>query len=354
MQFDPIPGIANYRITKQGIVMDIRTGAILPVTGGVRRFVYLDNIQYAVDRLLVWTYVGRLELDIYERIPLKPGEPMIAGNYGYIIRSLQPICVMHNQTLYLLNGRYLFITIPEFPNYIISDSGTTISIAGQPTFMHMSYANGYQNLNLSDGTGIMRKVLVHRAVYSSWVGPIPEDKQVDHFDNCRWHNHYSNLQLLTRRDNMRKGFMDKRATEHTGWTDEEIRDICQMMVDGASNRDIAQKYNVPFQERNEVRNFTDFLGRIKRGICFTEIASEFDFSQILPATNNPNTKLTREDVEKIWELCKQGKTSQSIADEFGCTAGTIDAIRWGRTWRKVTGLPPYRPGKGSTVVERIA
>ena len=148
--------------------------------------------------------------------------------------------------------------------------------------------------------------------------------------------------------------MDKRATEHTGWTDEEIHDICQMLADNVSNREIAEKYGVPFEDRNDVRNFTDFLGRIKRGICFVNIASKFDFSKVLPATNNPNTKLTREDVEKIWEMCQQHMTSPAIAQQFGCTPGTIDAIRWGRTWRKVTGLPPYQPGKGSTVVERVS
>lgn len=354
MQFDPIPGVANYRITKHGIVMDTRTGDIMPIKGGVRRFVHLDNIEYAVDRLLVWTYVGRLDLDIYERVPLKPDEPMIASNYSYIMKSLRPLCAIRDQMLYILNERYLFITIPGYSNYIINESGVIISIAYQPIFMHRGYINDYQAIELANNTGRRERLFIHRLVYMSWVGPIPKDLQVDHFDNCRWHNHYTNLQLLTRRDNMRKGFMDKRATEHTGWSDDEIRDICQMMVDGKSNREIAQKYSVPFETRNEVRNFTDFLGRIKRGICFVEIAADFNFDDVLPATNNPNTKLTRDQVVEIWELCKQGETSPAIAAKYNCTPGTIDAIKWGRTWRKVTGLPPYRPGKGSTVVERTA
>ena len=355
MQFDPIPGIDHYRINRHGVVYDERSGDIIPSYGTERKFVHIGGSSIALDRLLLWTYVGRLELDIDDRRAYNHPGDILASDYTYRVRSFRACAMVRNQTLYMLDEKYPFITIPDFPSYAVSTEGVIVRMTDRGiVFKFHSYYTDYQLVQLATCDGGTFKTTVQRLVYQSWIGPIPENMQVDHIDNCRWHNHVSNLQLLTLRDNVRKGFMVARATAHTGWTDDQIRDICQMMVDGASNREIAQKYSVPFQTRNDVRNFTDFLGRIKRGICFTEIASKFDFSNVLPATNNPNTKLTREDVEKIWELCKQGKTSQSIADEFGCTAGTIDAIRWGRTWRKVTGLPPYRPGKGSTVVERIA
>ncbi len=46
---------------------------------------------------------------------------------------------------------------------------------------------------------------IHRLVYQVWVGEIPEGMSVDHIDNNKLNNHYSNLQLLSMEDNARKG-----------------------------------------------------------------------------------------------------------------------------------------------------
>ena len=45
---------------------------------------------------------------------------------------------------------------------------------------------------------------VHQLVAECYLGPYPEGKEVDHIDNNKLNNHYTNLQYLTRQENMAK------------------------------------------------------------------------------------------------------------------------------------------------------
>lgn len=50
--------------------------------------------------------------------------------------------------------------------------------------------------------GEVRKwIRFHRAVYESWIGPIPADKVIDHADKDKLNNHISNLRILTTAQN---------------------------------------------------------------------------------------------------------------------------------------------------------
>lgn len=50
----------------------------------------------------------------------------------------------------------------------------------------------------------LKHYLVHRAVWEAIFGPIPEDLTVDHIDSNKLNNKITNLQLLSRRDNVKK------------------------------------------------------------------------------------------------------------------------------------------------------
>mgnify|MGYP005990137945 CR=1 FL=1 len=45
---------------------------------------------------------------------------------------------------------------------------------------------------------------VHRLVYETFVGDIPEDKEMDHIDGDTSNNSIENLQVITRRENIQK------------------------------------------------------------------------------------------------------------------------------------------------------
>ena len=57
--------------------------------------------------------------------------------------------------------------------------------------------HGYVQVSLRDRDGTRRKVAVHRLVWITFVGPIPNGKTIDHFDRNRSNNELSNLRLAT-------------------------------------------------------------------------------------------------------------------------------------------------------------
>jgi hypothetical protein len=45
---------------------------------------------------------------------------------------------------------------------------------------------------------------IHQLVAECFIGPCPKGYEVDHIDNNKLNNHYSNLQYLTKQDNINK------------------------------------------------------------------------------------------------------------------------------------------------------
>ena len=56
-----------------------------------------------------------------------------------------------------------------------------------------------------DGYLRLYNKFVHRLVYETWVGPIPEGMTIDHEDTHKDHNHWSNLRTVTAERNAELG-----------------------------------------------------------------------------------------------------------------------------------------------------
>lgn len=67
--------------------------------------------------------------------------------------------------------------------------------------MYIETSNkGYNKVELSDN-GNRKKYFVHRLVYQSFVGDIPNDKFIDHIDTNKKNNNVDNLRLVTIKEN---------------------------------------------------------------------------------------------------------------------------------------------------------
>ena len=82
---------------------------------------------------------------------------------------------------------------------------------------------GYERLSLRSGL-----ICVHRLVWETFKGEIPEGLEIDHMDNNRKNNALNNLQLVTRAENIRlkfdRGYKPSENTRtkighagHTNW-----------------------------------------------------------------------------------------------------------------------------------------
>jgi hypothetical protein len=95
-----------------------------------------------------------------------------------------------------------FKKIPGFGNYSINCYGDVLS---QRNTIKKTFINpyGYTCIFLSIN-GKLYNRLIHRLVYESWNGEIPDDMTVDHIDGDKKNNTLNNLQLLTRSENVLK------------------------------------------------------------------------------------------------------------------------------------------------------
>ena len=81
-------------------------------------------------------------------------------------------------------------------NYLINNEGE-VANKKTLTLLHQADRNGYKRVNLQDTL-----YSVHRLVYETFIGPIPEGMKVDHIDGNRSNNNVANLRLVTQSDNM--------------------------------------------------------------------------------------------------------------------------------------------------------
>lgn len=84
-------------------------------------------------------------------------------------------------------------------NYEVSDMGNVRNKRTgrilKPEVVH----NGYLRVTIGK-----KRYRIHRLVYETFVGPIPEGYQIDHINEKRQDNRLVNLQVLTQAENLQK------------------------------------------------------------------------------------------------------------------------------------------------------
>ncbi len=139
-------------------------------------------------------------------------------------------------------------TIPEHPDYTISDEGVVTSHRRMtPVVRRPSVRRGYLSLRLvCQGQQTQRNYHVHTLVAAVFLGPRPPGMDVRHLDGDRFNNHASNLAYGTRSDNVedsrRHGTLacGMRHPLHV-LTD---RDIPHIRHSNLSQRSLARMYGV--------------------------------------------------------------------------------------------------------------
>ena len=77
------------------------------------------------------------------------------------------------------------------------------------------HRDGYYRVNLYRNK-VAKKALVHRVVWSTFNGPIPEGLEVNHRDEDKANNALLNLELVTPSQNINYGTRNKRVSEKLG------------------------------------------------------------------------------------------------------------------------------------------
>lgn len=79
------------------------------------------------------------------------------------------------------------------------------------------YSNGIKLVQQENSVGYLRvrlckngkrqHKLVHRLVYETFIGPIPENYEINHKDHNKYNNSINNLEVVTHSENLHKAFL---------------------------------------------------------------------------------------------------------------------------------------------------
>ena len=88
-----------------------------------------------------------------------------------------------------------------FENYLISENGNVKNQKTGRVLKNGRNQKGYNHTQVSID-GRCKTIIIHRKVYETFIGSIPLGYEVNHIDGNKENNHFTNLELLTHKDNM--------------------------------------------------------------------------------------------------------------------------------------------------------
>lgn len=100
---------------------------------------------------------------------------------------------------------------PYDSHYYVSACGDVYSLYTHKFLKHNIDLDGYHRVDIHG-----KHMKIHKLVYITWVGPIPHGKQINHKDDNKNNNHFTNLYAGSQKENIhdcicngtRKGHMN--------------------------------------------------------------------------------------------------------------------------------------------------
>ena len=86
--------------------------------------------------------------------------------------------------------------------YYVSEFGEIYSKYSNKILKHSIDHNGYHRVDIYS-FGKPLHIKIHKIVYLVWIGNIPKGKQINHKDDDKNNNHYSNLYAGTQEENIK-------------------------------------------------------------------------------------------------------------------------------------------------------
>ena len=94
--------------------------------------------------------------------------------------------------------------IKGFEGYTITSTGVVYGKRKNTPLVYND-VRGHKQVTLCNSSTDRLRIYVHRLMWMTFVGDIPEDKVIDHIDGDRANNELDNLQCITQSQNLRKG-----------------------------------------------------------------------------------------------------------------------------------------------------
>ena len=146
--------------------------------------------------------------------------------------------------------------IIDYPNYSITDDGRVWSHISNKWMKTISDKRGYHRIRLSKD-GKAKTFLVHRLVWTSFNGTIPEGKEINHKDEDKTNNNLSNLELVTHQENCNYGTRIERcSSKHRKYNSEEERQTMKKIKNAEwreRNKEYLKQKSKEYYERRKTK-----------------------------------------------------------------------------------------------------
>lgn len=134
--------------------------------------------------------------------------------------------------------------LTDFPYQYISEDGNLVSFRFNKIYEPAPFfdRDGYKRFMVYDKKGKRRAMAAHRLVYSAWVGKLINGLTIDHKDNQKLNNHFSNLAQMTFSENSKKENTGKcNPRKNRKLSKEQIINIFKMREQGVSFNEISKR-----------------------------------------------------------------------------------------------------------------
>lgn len=172
--------------------------------------------------------------------------------------------------------------------YGVSNNGLIYSLRRNELRKQQIDEDGYHRVSWSESV-TTTNVAIHRIVYQTWVENIPDDKVIDHIDNNKWNNLYSNLIPVTNLENSRKAINDDLYERKLHLNEENIRYICDLLSKGYNKYKVIEKLGITKEKDPELFRILEkkiqsfFLYKekgSKYNVGWRDILDSYDFKDV--------------------------------------------------------------------------
>lgn len=149
----------------------------------------------------------------------------------------------------------IFVSIPDYPNYMVSPEGNFLSLnyhsTGKPKLLKTGRSRGYSTITLYRDK-VALTMQAHKIVATIFCSkPSTHRTEVNHKDGNKLNNHFSNLEWVTSRENQLHAYNVLKVNKVRGnkhgiakLKEKDIPKILRMIEEKIPYPMIAKKYKV--------------------------------------------------------------------------------------------------------------
>lgn len=185
-------------------------------------------------------------------------------------------------------------------------------------------AEGYLVTSLPNN-GKRTYYLVHRAVYETFNGEIPEGKVINHIDGDKQNNWVSNLECVTAKENTQHAYRTGLAKGKAGEDNSmaklsaaEFLLVCEALMEGSTNAEIAEMVDL-------APKYVSLIRHKRRWKTLFP-------SWYKPTKSLGNTGIALDQMTLIYQDTLTDMKNSEIADKWGLDRSTVSRIRNRLTW----------------------